>query len=107
GIEVVSTEISEILPPDEIPAAAARLRIEKAQAEYESVELEAVQKWIDQLALKGIKPELALEVMQTEREKAKVERKIIRFEHAEEVAKIIAAATERLAGAILANKESK
>lgn len=101
GYRVVSTEVTEILPPDDIAAANARLRIERAQEEYESVELKAVQKWIDELGAKGIKPELALEVMQTERDKAKATRSIIRVEGVQGIADVLAAATERLAEAML------
>ncbi|KND47234.1 MAG: hypothetical protein AB199_02275 [Parcubacteria bacterium C7867-004] len=89
GYEVIKVEIPEILPPPEIPAAAAHKRIEEAQLVSEGVERKGVIAWIDDLGAKGVKPELALETMQTERGKATATRHIIRLEGAQGIADTI------------------
>lgn len=97
GYEITNADIPEILPPPDIAKANEKLRIEQAEAASEAVERNQVIAWIDALGEKGVKPELALETMQTERGKAEARRNIIRIEGAQGLADSIGGAIVKAA----------
>lgn len=105
GFRVIKADIPEIMPPKSISDAAERQRIEEAEARAESVELNAVMNWVDQLGTKGIKPELALETMQTERGKATATRHIHRFEGLHGIAEALGGAATKVAETIKGDKK--
>lgn len=92
GFEVLEIFEPEVLPPVEITNALAKARTEEAEAVAEEIELRKVRERVAELKADGLSPELAYEVVQTERGKLTGTRTIHRIEGLKGVADSLGAA---------------
>lgn len=94
GLNVTNVFEPEILPPQEVLDALAKVMKEVAEAEAEEVELVHVRARIKEILGDGVEANLAYEIVQSERGKITTNRNIMRFEG-------LAGPVEMLAGAMV------
>lgn len=98
GLNVTNVFEPEILPPQEVLDALARVMKEVAEAEAEEVELIHVRARIKEILGDGVEANLAYEIVQSERGKITTNRNIMRFEGLAGPAEVLAGAMVKAFG---------
>lgn len=98
GLNVTNVFEPEILPPQEVLDALAKVMKEVAEARAEEVELVHVRARIKEILGDGIEANLAYEIVQSERGKITTNRNIMRYEGLDGPAGVLAGAMVRAFG---------